>query len=683
RFDRIKLYQNQGDLIFEEIGQQVGLRNESEIAHWGACWADYDKDGWLDLYVCKVTAAGDIETEYELNNNLYHSNGDGTFTDVTLQLGVGDSLGISYQSNFFDYNNDGWLDLFVINDKWFENTLFKNNGDGTFSDVSEETNMDVVMDAMCIAADDYDNDFDTDMYVSNTWIAGNGEGNLLFKNTDGVFEPLPEEVGLGVYETCWGSQWVDYDNNGLQDLWNTANFGLNFTLNPFFINEGNDLFTQANDAVGLGGNQDVGYGVAMGDIDNDGFPDVIQNNAHPHQSDVYKNSGGDNNWLKVGVQGTISNREAIGSLIYVYSGNLRQQRLTHCGEGYLSQNSDKEFFGLGDREVIDSLVITWPNGLIERWTDLDVNQTITFIEGSTFTASIVADELSICEGQSTTLGASVEAEQYWGNGVEGSSEFNADAPGWYSLEVLLENGISVQTDSIEVTLFELQNTTAEVTNPFCAGDSNGVAEVSHPLGEGSISWTDDDTAGFIREGLSEGTYYYIYTDINGCSQQDSITVSDGIVLEGELTLVNEVIDESLGTASIVISNGTPPFSYNWSTGCFNFVCSNLEAGNYTLEVTDSNGCIANYEFEIQAVVSIEEAQLDGLEIFPVPMEQELNIVSDSPINSVQILDLSGKLVKEFTQLEGNTINVEDISSGVYILKVLTQKGQHSVRISKD
>ncbi|MEO0404846.1 MAG: CRTAC1 family protein, partial [Bacteroidota bacterium] len=355
RFDRIRLYQNQGDLVFEEVATEVGLRDDQELAHWGCSWADYDKDGWLDLYVCKVTASGDLETEYELYNNLYHSNGDGTFTDVTLAAGVGDSLGISYQSSFLDYDGDGWLDIMVINDKWFLNSMYRNNGDGTFSDVGEETQMGYLMDAMCIAADDFDNDFDTDVYVSNTWLAGDGEGNLLFVNDNGVFDALPEETGINVLATCWGSQWVDYDNNGLQDLWNTANYGLNFNLNPFFINEGGNVFTQANDLVGLAGNQDVGYGVAMGDINNDGYPDIIQNNAHPHESDVYLNSGGDKNWFKVGLEGTMSNKDAIGSLIKVFAGGLKQQRQTHCGEGYLSQNSSREMFGLDNHQVVDSV----------------------------------------------------------------------------------------------------------------------------------------------------------------------------------------------------------------------------------------------------------------------------------------------------------------------------------------
>ncbi|NQX90789.1 MAG: VCBS repeat-containing protein, partial [Flavobacteriales bacterium] len=215
----IRLYQNQGDLTFIDVSDEVGFR--ADLENWGACWGDIDNNSWLDLYVCKGHAYGELDGNPHLENTLYRSLGNGTFADVTIQSQVGDSLGLTYQSLFFDYDQDGHQDLMVMNDKWFLNTLYRNNGNTTFQDVSEETSMDFLMDAMCLAADDYDNDLDPDVYVSNTGTAG--EGNVLFRNDNGTFEPL-FDLGISVYSTCWGSQWIDYDNNGWQDLWNTATY---------------------------------------------------------------------------------------------------------------------------------------------------------------------------------------------------------------------------------------------------------------------------------------------------------------------------------------------------------------------------------------------------------------------------------------------------------------------------
>ncbi|MEO0404044.1 MAG: VCBS repeat-containing protein, partial [Bacteroidota bacterium] len=184
----IRLYQNQGDLTFIDVSEEVGFRDDLE--NWGACWGDYDNNGWLDLYVCKGHGQGDLTDAPELENTLYSSLGNGTFSDATIPAQVGDSLGLTYQSLFFDYNQDGNQDLMVINDKWFLNSLYENTGSASFTDVGEESSMNHLMDAMCIAAGDYDNDLDLDVYISNTGTTTEGEGNILFKNNLGNFDPL-------------------------------------------------------------------------------------------------------------------------------------------------------------------------------------------------------------------------------------------------------------------------------------------------------------------------------------------------------------------------------------------------------------------------------------------------------------------------------------------------------------
>ncbi|MGB1032270.1 MAG: FG-GAP repeat domain-containing protein, partial [Flavobacteriales bacterium] len=113
RFDRVKLFENNGDMTFVDVSDSAGLNNDFEMVNWGASWGDYDRDGFLDLYVCKATADHELASDPNMENDLYHNNGDGTFTEVSDFAQVGDSIGISFQSSFLDYDQDGWQDLMV------------------------------------------------------------------------------------------------------------------------------------------------------------------------------------------------------------------------------------------------------------------------------------------------------------------------------------------------------------------------------------------------------------------------------------------------------------------------------------------------------------------------------------------------------------------------------------------
>ena len=665
-FDRVRMYENDGNFVFTEIGLQAGLLDQAYLENWGASWGDFDRDGDLDLYSAKLLLEGEDFTEdHTLGNTLYRNNGDGSFTDVSLETQTTDSLGISYQSLFTDVDQDGWPDLFVINDKWFLNSFYRNTGLGYFEDEGELRQLDYLMDAMCIAAEDYDNDGDVDFYITNTSFAGGGVGNLLFKNDDGVFNTLPSATGINVLQTCWGSVWFDYDNDGRQDLWVTANFAVNPILNPIFKNEGQDTFTQINNQIGLEGNVSRAYSIAMGDMNNDGYADIIQGNANPYQHQLFQSSGGNAHWLKVSLEGSISNKDAIGSKIRVYTPIYNQFRETYCGEGYLSQNSQREIFGLGDLEIVDSLSIDWPSGMREVYYNLPANETYHFIEGATFEVSAFSNVQSICPGDSTLLIAQglENNPAIWNNGFVGDSLY-ISSPGAYSFSAENTFGIEATSNEITIDIYETQSSQINLENISCFGDLSGSAALLDSSFT-NVIWDNGEMGTAIQ--LPFGWSTYSALDGNGCAVIDSVFINQPEALSWNLSMVDEVIGLSLGAAVITPSGGTAPYSFDWGDeNCTSNICTNLSAGEYTVLLTDAAMCSTEIIVSIDAVTGLNEPTSEHFELFPNPVDDYLFMKNVAGSEHFEIRSISGDLV-----LEGNTsiqsIDMRAISGGLYLI----------------
>ncbi|NNG27091.1 MAG: T9SS type A sorting domain-containing protein [Ignavibacteriaceae bacterium] len=364
-----RLYRNdEGVMVDVTIPSGIGTEPSSCNA---AAWADYNNDGWLDLFVTHYS-------EYK-QNYLYKNNGDGSFTDVTNIAGVAgfDSTSgfykLPFAIAFHDFDNDGWLDIHICNDHFTGDYQYRNNGNGTFSDVSQSSGADVSGFMMGIAVGDYDENGFLDLYLSNDPF-----GNYLLKNNgDGTFTDVAEELGLAVYKSCWGTNFIDYDNDGDVDLYVCAEIG----TNAFFKNNGDGTFSQL---TGIGLDTDnKSYGCAIGDLDNNGFYDIA---VHNQQSipNVYKNSGGANNWLKIKLTGVECNRDAIGSRIEAYVNGRKLIRELTCGISYMSQNSNSTIIGLGSSSLVDSIIVRWAGGsTIDILRNVSVNQTITLVEGET------------------------------------------------------------------------------------------------------------------------------------------------------------------------------------------------------------------------------------------------------------------------------------------------------------
>ena len=379
-----KLYRNDGEFNLFDITSDSGLyTNNLETS--GTSWGDYNNDGFLDVF---ITNRGEINPQ---QNFLFKNNGNYTFSDVTSEAGIDNESHLSFCSAFFDFNNDGLQDIYVSNDKFQnQNFLYKNNGDGTFSDVSDSSGTNITIDAMTTTIGDFNNDGWFDIYISNT-----PSGNVLFlNNQDETFTNVAETTGTEFNSFGWGAVFLDAENDMDLDLYVSGSFdGSNQNLiSAAFYNNDSGVFTQSS-TNGFDGDTNESYSNAIGDINNDGFPEILVNNGGDENISLWENDANQtNNWLKIKLIGSVSNKDAIGSRIELSVNNIKQYRYTHSGEGFLAQNSSSEFFGLGANSQVDYLKINWLSGLEEYFYDISSNQILEIIEG-TGTLSLLENKI--------------------------------------------------------------------------------------------------------------------------------------------------------------------------------------------------------------------------------------------------------------------------------------------------
>jgi hypothetical protein len=426
-----RLYRNRGDGTFTEVAEALGVTAGGWSA--GCGFADYDRDGDLDLFVSRyvlmdlkeLPAFGQGKTcEYRgiavqcgprglpgTSDLLFRNDGD-RFTEVSKAAGVHDpeqyfGLGIAW----FDYNEDGWPDLFVANDAC-PNLFYINKKDGTFEEMAFPLGVAVSEDGgeqgcMGVAVGDYRNEGRFSLFVTNF----SEEYNALYRNegeyfTDASFRSASAPKSLPF--VGWGTAFFDYDNDGWQDLaivnghvypqLATANLGASASYRQrrlVYRNLGNGRFEEVAAELGAIWNEErVSRGLAVGDLDNDGRIDVVINDLDgPAQ--VVRNEGEKlGNWLQVRLKGRGKNTDAIGAVLTLRNGKTAQKRLIRSGTGYLSQDAFRQHFGLGNAEKVDTLEIRWPDGTVSSHENLKVNQILTLEQPAPVAAEEPAPEPS-------------------------------------------------------------------------------------------------------------------------------------------------------------------------------------------------------------------------------------------------------------------------------------------------
>jgi hypothetical protein len=444
-----RLYRNRGDGTFEDRSAAAGLL--TQLGGLNATQTDYNNDGRLDLFIHRGG------WEIPMRNSLLRNNGDGTFTDVTRAAGLSSPLYSTHSAAWLDFDNDGWIDLFVGHEL-APSQLFRNRGDGTFEDVTAQAGVGATAFTKGVAAGDYDNDGYPDLYVSNMF----GDNFLYHNNHDGTFTEVAKTLGVEKPFASFATWFFDYDNDGWLDIFvvsypnsveefvkhylglapnaetlrlyhNNGNgtftdvtrqtglarvvpsMGANFgdldndgfldvylgTGAPSFAslmpnimlkNDAGKRFVDVTDATGTGHLQ-KGHGIAFVDLDNDGDEDVVLNvgGAVPgdnYDDALFANPGGSgNNWISVKLVGVKSNRAAIGARITVTLGRaggaspLRMREVTSGGS--FGANSFVQHIGLGRATVIDTLEIWWPASKTRQtFRQVPVNRFLEIREGA-------------------------------------------------------------------------------------------------------------------------------------------------------------------------------------------------------------------------------------------------------------------------------------------------------------
>ncbi|MGC9994702.1 MAG: CRTAC1 family protein [Terriglobia bacterium] len=418
-YGRNALYHNNGDGTFTDVTGKAGLRESGTRFGSGCTFVDYDRDGFLDLFVsryidmdlaktpvggssryCKYldvpVNCGPLGLQQE-TCTLYHNNGNGTFTDVSAKAGIlkaGRRFGLTAVA--FDYNNDGWPDLFVACDST-PNLLYRNNRDGTFTEVGMEAGCAVSGDGqeeanMGVGVGDYDGDGFLDLFLPHF----SSDTPILYRNSLGeFFDDVTSAAGLAVNTkyVCWGVDFADFDNDGWLDIFHVTGtvYPEVEKVNPeykfktprvVYRNLGNGSFEEVSDLSGAPVLEPhSSRGCAFGDFNNDGNVDVlILNMSEPPSLLLNQNRSG-HHWLSVKLLGTRSNRSAIGARVAVTAGGRRQVREVLSGSSYISQSDLRQHFGLGQAKGVDQIEVRWPSGHIERLPGVDADQFIVVEEG--------------------------------------------------------------------------------------------------------------------------------------------------------------------------------------------------------------------------------------------------------------------------------------------------------------
>jgi len=367
-----RLFENLGNMIMSEITSTSGMLTDN-FPYYGASWGDYNNDGFLDVFISV--------RDPNIPNILYKNNGDKTFTLANVEAGLLTDGYMSFCSAFIDYDNDGDQDIYVSNDKYVNpNLMYRNNGDGTFTEVGFETGSDVYIGAMSVTVEDINNDSYLDIYITNDDL----DSVLLINNGNGTFSDMAQSHQVTFNSNGWGAVFLDADNDMDLDLYvsGESNGSLpQYLSSAFYENVDTSYFQLNNNAVP----NDFAYsfGNALGDTDNDGYPEIVVNNIDHDNIYLWKNNTNtSNNWLKVKLEGTTSNRNGVGSFIEISINGNKQYRYSCLGEGYLSQNSATEHFGLGIKTIVDYIKVKWLSGIEDIIYNVSANQTLNIVEGS-------------------------------------------------------------------------------------------------------------------------------------------------------------------------------------------------------------------------------------------------------------------------------------------------------------
>jgi hypothetical protein len=561
----IKLFRNIDNWTFENYSNGIDWSFQPQYQLWGAACSDINQDGLLDIYICNYNT--------NVPNLTFINQGNFNFVLNTNYFSP-DYLRNSFQGSFIPINGDSIPDLYIINDFLQGNNCYLSQPDGGFEDSAIVNGLAIPSDAMSNSWSDFDHDGDWDIYITNR-----STGNrLMINDGSGIFSNQAQERNCTINQWCWSGLWVDYDNNGWEDLWvtnelpwtNSANFGNNLLTNTL----GN--FT----TLDLGEFAEIdGYTSAKGDYNGDGRYDIAYQPKENYSLRLLENQTDNaNKFIKITLNGVYSNQQAIGSIVQYHHGGLFSQTTLQIGENYLNQNSQHLIIGIGTDTIIDSLIIHWPSGIIDRHYQLQENSNYTFIEAENrvkYTVSMV-DSCSADSGfyiqflplfnvyTLNSITQNMGGNIYW---VPSAGNWNFLHGVFHSIKV----PITIHIDEPYVPL-------VSIIMPTCADSEDGL-----------IAWYTPDEVWYNHLDSLNAGQHTIEIDYGQCTWRDTL-----LLVEQEVLILDSV--QVLPAACISLNNGslTPYYTTNapsvtWAIGD-SAINGNLAAGSYPINLTSAAGC---------------------------------------------------------------------------------------------
>jgi hypothetical protein len=418
-YGKNRLYHNERG-VFKDVSEKAGVAGTKQAWGSGCAFTDYDRDGKLDLFIANYVDF-DVSTAplpgqgvscvwkgvpvmcgprglKRASNTLYHNRGDGTFEDVTVKAKIAKSDGFySLSVSTLDYDNDGWPDIYVACDST-PSILYRNNHDGTFTDVAVVAGAAFNEDGreqagMGSTIADYDGDGRLDIFKTNF---SDDTSTLYRNNGDGTFTDMTFPAGLGLYTKYlgWGTMFLDVDNDGWPDILvvnghvypevDRHKLGADYEEpRILYHNNGNGTFADISASAGPGiATPKSARGLAVGDLWNDGRMSAVISNMNARPSLLVNQVRNANHWIAIKTVGTESNRDGIGARITVKASKRTLVDEVRSGSSYDSNSDRRVHFGLGANTQLDLLEVRWPNGNTERFSDVKIDTVNTLKEGT-------------------------------------------------------------------------------------------------------------------------------------------------------------------------------------------------------------------------------------------------------------------------------------------------------------
>lgn len=690
----IRMFANNGSFQFSDVTVACGF-DISEFHAYGASAADPDADGDLDIYVAVYWLPNALNP---IPNQYYENQGNGTFIEKAASMNLDNGVSSSFQGVWFDMNNDNQMDLHVINDRHtFQDEMYVNMGNNTYQ--PQATSLGIANDGhfpMSLSVSDYNNDGYQDVFKSD---AGNGnvwngvvQDYKLYNNNGGTsFTDVAATMGINFPTFAWSGLWVDYNNDSYEDLYIATSF-IDTITDPsvsslFFQNNQGTNFHNATDSI-VGNITRNSYSAVKGDVNRDGFYDIAVLNSGSVMN-LLSNGGNTNNYIRITPVGSDGNRMAIGANIKVYANNTCQTQTVFCGSGLCSQDSQHKNFGIGSATIVDSVVITFPNGNIAKRFNLQPNTEHIIAELTTVQVSIITGNTynQFCAGDTISIGNSGMQNYVWSTG-ETTSHIDVDSSGVYSFTAQNAVGDTI-FDSYDLAITFHNNIPHQsvVTDALCGAGSLGSAEIipTNINVIDSIVWSDGTTGTVIANAIPGPYDYYLYS-IYGCVDSGSVIIDVQAPFSSQY-FATACTDLVGGTVQFTTWGGNPPFTYTFNSMIVTDFIDNLLPGIYEVIIEDDAGCIDTVSFEIPDATTASIGENKESQVSISYQDEQLSICGIQEVGNydVQIINGLGQRIalwknENIAPCQSSSISLEP---GWYVVVVRSDNELTTLHLSVD